>query len=347
MKFLTSSIFLVFFMFTYAEELADKEYVIDLNLPPRERYTQIINDKKEVIKEIYGVIKREIPRNLWKIVASTFATVTIPKFKEYAEEIIGISQILNITATDIYVLNCFYEIDMLCTSIVARDKDNKLILARNFDFSFTPYLRKMHVTAVYKRNGVEIARCGNIAAYIGVFTCMRMGAFAVSMNARGMNNVQDFLLKLREGRLLTTWMLREAVLNAGNYKSAVRMVEGKRTVSASYITIVGVKENEGTIITRTRDSPVNIRKLSKNVWYIAQCNSDVGHVGDKRTEWVNKAMTELGQSNTSLDVILNQVLLRPPLLQSNTVATILMCPADKYFKSIIATNSPAEGNEVH
>lgn len=324
--------------------IAEREYVVDLNLPPANRYDQIVKDHKELILEIHRTIKGGIRENIWINIANVYRTVAIPKYREYAEEIAGIAKILNISAQDLYVVNCFYEIAVMCTSIVARDKNNKLILARNLDFGFTSLLRQGHIIVHYKRNNKVIAQCGNIAGYIGVFTCLRPGAFAASINARLLSNLGDFISRLRDGKILTTWLLREAILNSATYNEAVERVSKARTVSASYIIFAGLRDNEGTVITRGRDSVFSEKKLSRDTWFLAKCNSD-DNVHERRTDWANEAMTKLGQKNTNLDAILNNVLSRDPLLRSNTVATILMSPVDGYYKSIIASTLTTEDSE--
>jgi hypothetical protein len=294
---------------------------------------------------MYNEVKNGVPRNMWITVTNAYRTVAIPKYREYAEEIAGIANILNITAADYYALNCYYELCVMCTSIVARDKNNKLILARNFDFGYTEVLRKMHINVVYKRNNKELAKCGNIAGYVGVFTCLKPYAFAISMNARPLGNVQDFISRLVAGRILTTWLLRDTMLNTATYEDAMRMIEGAATVSGSYMIIAGLKENEGTVITRARDSIVSSKKLSTEQWFLAKCNSDDGNTTDIRTNWVHKAMAELGQSNTDLNTVLNNVLLQSPLLRPTTVATILMSPVNNYYKSIIPTTPTTDTPE--
>eukprot|EP00826_Nyctotherus_ovalis_P013216 TRINITY_DN1353_c0_g3_i1.p1 TRINITY_DN1353_c0_g3~~TRINITY_DN1353_c0_g3_i1.p1 ORF type:complete len:286 (-),score=47.14 TRINITY_DN1353_c0_g3_i1:16-873(-) len=255
------SIFLTLFVLLHTIR-ADKEYVIDMDLPPVERYAEIAKDHREQIRKVFETAKNMVSRNIWRIVADTFRIVTVKKYKEYAEEFAGIGQLTDLSAIDVYVLNCFYEMSAMCTSIVARDKNNKLILARNFDFGFDPVIRKMYTNVVYKRQVKEIVRCGNIAGYVGALTCMRLKAFALAMNGRVRNQFKEFILKLGEGNIPTAWMLREVVLNAESYEAVVRMVVGRRTVSASFVVIAGIKEDEGTVITRDKDRPVDTKKLS-------------------------------------------------------------------------------------
>jgi len=337
-----SIIILALIALSVENELGNKEYVIDLNLPPRERYRQIVNEYKNSLLQVFNSIKDETPKDTWRTISNAYGTVVVNRYKEYAEEIAGIANILGITPEDYYVINCFYELIVMCTSIVAKDKNNKLILARNFDFGHTEILRKIHINVMYMRNNKVVAKCGNIAGYIGVFTCLKPGAFAVSMNARPMSNVQDFISRLLEGRILSTWLLRDTILNVENYEDAVREIKRAMTVSGSYIIIAGMKEYEGTVITRARDSIVSSRELSRDTWYLVKCNSDDNVTTDERTNWATQAMTKLKQSNTNLDTILSNVLMEHPILRSNTVSTILMSPVDNYFKSIIATKEITE-----
>jgi len=341
-----SIIILVLIALSVENVLGDKEYVIDLNLPPKDRYRHIVNEYKNSVLQIFDTIKNGTSKDIWGILLNAYSTVVVNMYKEYAEEIAGIAAILGVTAGDYYAINCFYELMVMCTSIVARDKNNNLILARNFDFGFTEILRKIHINVVYMRNNKVVAKCGNIAGYVGVFTCLKPGAFAVSMNARGMGNLQDFISRLLQGKILTTWLLRDTTLKAETYEDAVKEIKTAMTVSGSYIIIAGMKGNEGTVITRARDSIVSSREISKDTWYLVKCNSDDNVITDERTNWANEAMTKLKQSNTNLDTILSNVLMQHPLLRSNTVSTILMSPIDNYFKSIIATKEITEDSSL-
>eukprot|EP00826_Nyctotherus_ovalis_P050196 TRINITY_DN6130_c0_g1_i9.p1 TRINITY_DN6130_c0_g1~~TRINITY_DN6130_c0_g1_i9.p1 ORF type:complete len:183 (+),score=38.49 TRINITY_DN6130_c0_g1_i9:78-626(+) len=175
-------------------------------------------------------------------------------------------------------------------------------------------------------------------SFIGVSTCLKPGAFATSMNARKQRNLNEFLVRLLEGKALTTLLMREMVLKSVNYDEAVSAMTTAKTISGSYITIAGIKENEGTIITRGRDGAVSSKKLSEETWYLAKCNVDDEVVDDARTKSVNKRMTNLGQKNATLRTILSKVLLKEPLFNDWTVTTILMKPERSYYNSIIAAD---------
>jgi hypothetical protein len=321
------------------------EYVIDLDVRPALRYIEIMLEYRDLMLQVYEGIKARVNEKLWKTIAEAYKTIAITRYREYAEEIAGMAYILNISAADYYVLNCFYEIIVMCTSIVARDKNNKPVLARNFDFIFPEVLRMVHIDVVYMKEGAVVAKCGNIAGYTGVFTCLKPYAFAAAINARPIGNIEDFITRLLAGRILTTWLLREAVLKSPNYGEALKLVTRAQTVTGSYIILAGMKENEGAVITRARDSVFSVRKLSNETWYLAKCNSDDNVTNDTRTNWVNNKMKELGQANIDLDVLKNDVLLKPPLFGSFTISTIMMSPSNGYYKSNI-TNTETDKEQA-
>lgn len=327
---------LLFVLLVYTGTASARDYTIDLDLPPTARYNKVAENYSGVIKKLYFQLKSEANATLWATAANAFNTVAMTKYKEYAYELIGISRVLGISAAELYAFNCIYELYVMCTSIVARDKHNKPILERNLDFYYTPLLREAHVNYVYTRNNKEVARCGTFASFIGVSTCLKPGAFATSMNARKQRNLNEFLVRLLEGKALTTLLMRETVLKSANYDEAVNFATTAKTISGSYITIAGVKENEGTIITRGRDGADSSKKLSEETWYLAKCNVDDEVVDDARTKSVNERMAKLGQKNTSLRTVLSKVLLKEPLFNAWTVTTILMKPEKSYYNSIIA-----------
>ncbi len=118
-------------------------YYIDLDSSPFHRYDHVVQPYVAVIHDIHKQIKAMLPKAVHAFLEMTFDTVYKIGHKEYAEEIEGIAKALEITPTDTFVLNCIYELGALCTSIVARDPHNKVILARNLDFGFATVLRKL------------------------------------------------------------------------------------------------------------------------------------------------------------------------------------------------------------
>ena len=319
--------------------LGNKEYVIDLNSSPSTRYNEVIRGNEHLFKALIEAIKKKVPKEIQNIMVRVFNTITKIKYKEYAEEIIGMSKSINGTSIDIFIMNCILELLTMCTSIVAQDPNNKVILARNFDFPFTGILRKMHFTFIYKKNNKELFRCGNVVGNTGIFTCLKPNAFSISLNARMLNNTNEMINQFMKGMPLLGWVLRETMINAKDYKEAVKMVRGSKTVSGGYIIIAGIKKDEGCVITKNRNDVAKFETLSDSTWFLAQCNNDPSNATDVRTVWAKKEMKKLGRQNVNLNNLVNKLLLKIPLLNNNTVAIVSMSPIDKFMDIIIANNS--------
>ena len=190
----------------WAQDLNEKEYIVDLNAPAGTRYNEIIRDNAPLLKQMVKSIKENFPKDIQSILIRVFNTITKEKYKEYTEEITGMAKVLGVAPQDIFISNCIFELITMCTSIVAQDPNNKVVLARNFDLKFTKALRKLHYTIIYKKNNKELFRCGNIAGYTGVFTCMKPNAFSLSLNARRLNNKQEMIKQFLDGKPLTGWV---------------------------------------------------------------------------------------------------------------------------------------------
>jgi len=78
-----------------------------------------------------------------------------PSYHEYLEEIKGIATIVDIPWEKLVIANLYYEFVMapMCTSVIARDKNNKILHARNFDLWAWEALSRLSATIeVYRGN---------------------------------------------------------------------------------------------------------------------------------------------------------------------------------------------------
>ena len=317
-------------------------YIIDLDMTPAHRHDSIAPVYKEDIKKAYSIMKPLLPNKTHTFLAAVFDTVYKVRHMEYCQEIEGIAKAIGMSAPDVFILNCMYELTALCTSIVAHDANNKVILARNLDFGVESVLRKVQIQIVYKKSGRELFRCGAIPGMVGALTCIKNGAFAVSLNLRKMNSTAETLKGFLEGKFLVTWMIKEAMMRANNYNEVVDILTKSHVVSGCYVTIAGILPNEGVILTRDRDGVANVRKLSENTWFVSQCNTDPWNATDTRSVRAAEGMKLIGQADVSLDKIANDLLFRPPLYWNHTLSTVLMSPVDDYMKIIQATEPSSE-----
>jgi hypothetical protein len=315
---------------TYGTEL--NEYDVDLDAPPMHRYDHIVKDYLNVIHEVHDEVMTHITSTMKAVLATIFHTVTVTFHREQADEIRGLALATQMSDTDMFILNCVYELRTLCTSIVARDAKGKVILARNLDFGFEKLLRRVEVILHYKRQGSEVCRCAGMAGFIGFMTCIKPNAFAVSLNARRLLSEVETLKAFFLGRQLVTWLIRQTVLTAKTYSEALDQLTKASSVSGSYLAIAGIGPNEGAILTRGREHAIDVQKLNSTAWYIAQCNRDRWNGTDERTTKAHEWMDQIGPIAVSLDKIAEDVLLRPPVLQKETIITALISPVDNYMK---------------
>lgn len=320
--------------------LADaNEFVIDLDLPPLLRYDDILRTHSGALREAHDAVMKLVPASVKAFMELVYHTVTKIAFKEFADELHGISKILNLNEHDIFILNCIYELRSLCTSIVAKDAKGKILLARNLDFGFQQYLRRLHVNIIYRRGGKELFRCGGLAGFVGVLTCMRPNEYAVSLNLRKMYSEVNCFKAFMLGRPPLTWLIRNIMTNAHNYHEALSLFARSKSVAASYITIAGVLPDEGAILTRDREGAIDIQFLNSTNWFVSQCNNDHWNATDDRTRVVKEWMIKMGQDKVTLDRMKEDILFKPPLMQNMTIATILMSPIDNTMEVFVAKES--------
>ncbi|CAE7381010.1 Asah1, partial [Symbiodinium necroappetens] len=116
--------------------------VVDLDLPPEQRWAAAMKNAAEPLKKMIthfksfvGVLSEE----LFKLIEDS------PKFKKLAEQVLtdmgeyglemrGIANATGISEEEILFVNMMYEIEGGCTSIVAQDADGHVVHGRNLDF---------------------------------------------------------------------------------------------------------------------------------------------------------------------------------------------------------------------
>jgi len=312
-------------------------FEINLDDEPMHRYDAIILRFKPVLLEIHKVIMEQVaPYHVQWLFNIVYHILTSWIYPEMADEIQGIADILEIPSGELFTLQCYYELSVLCTSIVARNPDGRILLGRNLDFEPVKLLQQIFYRGVYTTNGKTLFECSGLAGYIGVITCFKNDKFAISLNARYANTKYDFIINLIVGRPFMTWVIRDALTNAKTYNQAFKIVTERKALFGSYIIISGTEEREGAVITRDANKAIDIRKLDENNWFLVQCNNDPWDIaGDERTLVAIQRMKEIGPENVTLEEIANKILLQAPNLRDRTVSTSLMSPEENYMISYI------------
>ncbi|GAU92270.1 hypothetical protein RvY_04371 [Ramazzottius varieornatus] len=288
------------------EKVAPK-YNVSLDVEPRLRWRHVVADYPYLNITTYGML------NVFNFFADgsfyPFNGNFSPDRKRIVEdylnrlpldlrqELEGIAEFSNVSKEFITMANIVYEIVTFCTSIVASDINGKPIHGRNLDFRGTPLLRDetIHVDFVRKINGVQqiVYSAVTVAGSISLMTAQKPGVFTYSLNRRitktghGMEDATlNFDVFRNTSSTVLLSMVRQALETATTYEGAVEQFSRAWLPSPCYLIIGGTRENEGVILTRDRDRPVDVHPIDvrQGRWYVAQTNTDRWLPFDNKTD---------------------------------------------------------------
>lgn len=132
------------------------DFIIDFDLPSSIRYNHVFEHYKEQLKETQMLFVHSVMpqyRELFKTNQEVLRKVNPHAF----DAMESLARIVGIETYEALLVNSIVDFSSFCTSIVARDKDNMIIHARNLDFDFPSKMSKLVYNAVYKKNGVTLA----------------------------------------------------------------------------------------------------------------------------------------------------------------------------------------------
>ncbi|XP_032810948.1 N-acylethanolamine-hydrolyzing acid amidase isoform X1 [Petromyzon marinus] len=258
----------------------------------------------------------------------------------FAEEIRGLSSLLSIDLGDMVILNIFNEFKMFCTSIVAQDTAGNIYHARNLDYLYTDFLRNISVDIDFTRDGKVSFTGTTFVGNVGVANGQRPEKFTLSIDARDGGSWWESAIEALLGRgHVVTWLVRNTLSTATDFKSAVVALSHPPLISNTYFIVGGVNPGEGAVITRRREAAVDTWFLQphQGIWYLVETNYDhwkAPPARDDRRTPAMKALNSTGQANINLHSLL-KVLSVKPILNNLTVYTTVMSAAQpQRYRSI-------------
>ena len=347
-------------------------YNINLDLNPEERWAEIASTYKTGIHTLINTfLNHSIGGPNTKLGHLVKEYLDLDHYRllekigdEYAGEIRGVSKYADLDIGYATVIQAVYEIEGLCTSIVAQDADGRIYHGRNLDFGLfsgynwtdgeggfpgewelTEALRPLLFTASFQRNGVTIFNSTQFAGYIGILTGSKGGAFGLTVDSRFDDNFDKYLIKWLTtnftGTLLTL-ATRNALMTAPTYEAAVQQVSSFKSIGPSYIIMSGIKPGQGSVVTRAPDTtaPLNFWDLSTRLqngsYFVLETNYDhwkkAPFFDDRRTPGMD-CMENIGQANFNGFEDLWKVLSAGPNLNRLTSYTWLAHPLTGEFVS--------------
>lgn len=321
-----------------------KKYVINLGLPPEQRWTRVVEDYAKAIKDVIWDFRALVPEGsivfplIEKIASDIEKYIPAP----FAKEMKGIAKLLNVNIGDIVLSNLMYDVTAFCTSIVSEDNKGRVWHSRNLDFPFMNMLKKITVEVDFQRNGKTLYNAVTFAGYVGILTGQRPYEFTVSVDRRAEG---DALLNLLVGLfdhsvVPVSFLVRDAMANSTNYTAAVDQLGYTPTAAPVYFIIAGVRPGDAAVITKDRLKPHDIWTIDpeKGRWFEVETNYDHWKPPphkDNRRDPAIRAMKAVGRSNISVKKLFN-VMSTHPVLNHHTIYTVVMSAANpKTFQTWI------------
>ncbi|XP_069781599.1 N-acylethanolamine-hydrolyzing acid amidase-like [Narcine bancroftii] len=319
-----------------------RRFNMSLDAPPSQRWGPILRQYNiPLLKKFLDEIVRSVaPQWAIHVVNQLAPVLTNILPQPYQEEIEGISKILDVNLGDVLLVNFAYEILGYCTSIVAQDTRGIIYHGRNMDFAFSDILRIITVDIQYVKKD-QIAYTGTtFLGFVGLWTGQKPNKFSISGNERAkVNWWKTAIAAILKKSPSPSWLIRDTLSEATNYHEALKKLACTPINANVYFILGGVKQNEGTIITRDLNKPVDIWPLkpAEGQWYRVQTNYDHWKSppswDDRRTP-ANRALNYTMQKNINLNTMFKVLSIRP-VLNERTVYTTIMCAARSDYKTII------------
>lgn len=339
----------------WTQQLA-AEGTVNLDLPPEERWKEVCGSLKNESKYLEEYLMESVHVNAAEAkMIEKLGEVLLENYgRDMRGEIKGCAAALGVDFGLLMVLNLGYEVRRLgggihnttgpcddcmhkgqggnmCTSIVARQPDGKIVHGRNLDWNIPAELRNFVMTVKFTQNGQHVFTGGTIVGYMGILTGLKPGSFSVSIDERGLGGdlLGNTIMALtNKNSLQPSHLLRKTLMEANNYDEAVQMLSTAPLIAPVYYIIAGVSTNDGALLTRDRTKSIQPLFLDNKTWYLLQTNYDhwvQPPIFDDRRKYGLEYMNAVDPTQINLDAV-NGVLSKWPVRNDDTSQTILMNP---------------------
>jgi len=334
-----------------------KRHVVNLDLPPIQRWTSIVTTYKNQYGPLIAWLDKTIPPAVQKLIDPIFENFDQYIPAPFGDEIRGVAQVLQTVGIDmgkVVLLNLIYDLTapgfhisrendnglgvLACTSIVAQAQNGQILHARNLDYSIDG-LKNITIQVDFQRNGTTIFSGTHFAGYVGILSGMRAGGWSVTVDERdrdGPGTVIDNILHLFKGGHSLGFFLRSALETNKTFDEAPNAATSVHLLAPVYLIMAGTKTNEAAVITRDREKPDDVWRLSlPTVWNLVETNYDHWKPsGDTRAATAIKGMATMSPANVTLDGMF-AVISTPPVLNRGTAYSTKMNPATGFYETWI------------
>eukprot|EP01013_Petalomonas_cantuscygni_P010658 TRINITY_DN2382_c0_g1_i1.p1 TRINITY_DN2382_c0_g1~~TRINITY_DN2382_c0_g1_i1.p1 ORF type:complete len:358 (-),score=75.12 TRINITY_DN2382_c0_g1_i1:427-1500(-) len=328
-----------------------QEHVLDLSLPPKQRYAKYVPLYKDKVKKVLDYVTSKVPSAAFDLLTVVLADMDAMIGQPYADEIRGLAECGGFSLGDVVLLNVFYELTAGCTSLVALNTHNRsAVHGRNLDFNI-PHLGPITVQVKVERNGTYLYHATTFAGYVGVLTGMkpataRAGGWTFSLDQRTEEGPVGVWLNALEalvrGGRVASLFARELMDRTGtaaeiDFPTAGRLLATTHLTAPSYLILSNT--SGGMVITRDREAAADVWYLNpaSNPPAIVETNYDHWKPppkdDDRRTPAYARLRT-LGSTNYGPESVFAEVMSQPPNLNHHTVYTTIMELATQTYRTV-------------
>merc|ERR1711957_64227 len=230
--------------------------------------------------------------------------------------------------------------------------------ARNLDYGL-PGLQNFTADITFLRNGSFVSRGTMYVGYLGVLTGQHLegggnAAWSISLNQRFLSidsvpylpTVKAFL----HGVQNVGFTLRDALEEQVSFRKAKLFMQRAKFPAPAFLTMAGVKRNEGIVITRNRNGTAVVPFRSswrlavrRGRWFHLETNFDnwwPDRLTDGRRQAARKHLKTLGRQHADLDGLF-EVLSTPPVLANGTIYTTVMMNEAGFLQTTVREHDDA------
>ena len=221
------------------------EFIINLDLAPRERWGFLVDFKEEINELLQCYLKDfEGAEQLFENIGG-FKHQIISS--EYLEEIEFIASISNFTADEVLIANLYYDVLKFylgCTAF-AIETEGKILHSRNLDWwTDNNMLSEYSKTFVFQRNGTTVYKTVGWLGFIGALSGVKPGHFSITLNAVSSKDPAEIAMPV-------SFLLRDILETAVSFDDAKQKLEETTIVSDCLLLLAGTKKGEMVVIERT------------------------------------------------------------------------------------------------
>lgn len=356
-----------------------KKYIVDLDLPPEERWSsilQVYNNSVPLLIEYFSNEGPKIEMSAMKELLSDMDGY----FGEYGLEMKGIADFFEIDLGIVVTLNMGYELRRLgggrinttgnvthsalsgdtgiaCTSILAINKSGNVFHGRTLDWQLPVNMRNLTIEVDFVRGGEVVFTGDVIVGTVGVGTGIsRKGGFSISINERNLGGkiFQSGINALLKKSKCPTLVARELLTTSTSFVEAVETLTKVLLVAPVYYIIAGSGLNEGAVITRARDKCIDLWLLESGnssrgnntllqKWYLLETNYDhwkEPEPYDNRRGFGIQYLNKLGQDIVATAEGMESLIAMWPIRNNYTSSSALMIPGEFLMQSSVVYPDP-------